>query len=73
MCWCAVLALHIGCAGLTVIVDECDSIWSTKVEAEQPAAGAFIRRELELYQLLQGITSPQPLSQGSAVRSFIQV
>ena len=54
-------------------MDECDSIWSTKVEAEQPASGVFIQREIELYNLLKGAISPQPLGQDSAVRSLIQV
>lgn len=54
-------------------MDECDSIWSTRVEAEQPRSGAYICREIELYKLLKGTISPQPLSNASAVRSLVQV
>ena len=65
-------ALFAHFAGLTVITDECDNIWSTKVEDEQAVGGDFIQRELEMYRLLRGTESPQPLSQGSVVRTFVQ-
>ena len=61
------------CAGLAVIVDKCNSIWSTKGEAKQVAYDASIRHELEMHQVLKDSTSDQPLGQDSAIRSFIQV
>lgn len=45
----------------------------SKVKFEQATSDAIIWLGLEMYQLLKGGTSNQPLSQSSSVRSFIQV
>lgn len=62
-------------AGLTLIADESDAMWSSKIKPDSQTQDLRSQREAQLYELLSSALTEdmKPLSQGSRVRCFIQV
>ena len=62
-------------AGLTLIADESDAMWSSKIKPESQTQDLRSQREAQLYELLGSVLTEdmKPLSQGSRVRCFVQV